>query len=266
MLAEDLLKAGHLAEAIEAHTEETRAFPTDEDRRHLLFTLLGFSGDLKRARLQADALGTLSPRTESWAQVYRGLLDAEGERRRVHHDGTSPLMPREPPAHVAKRLEALAALRSGEDDTASTALSAATGPRVSGRVDGAPFVSICDGDDALGGVLEVFAGGRYLWMPFERIRKIEIPEPRHLIDTLWTEVRLEDRSGGIGLVYLPVLYEGSWSNPDDRVKLGRVTEWADSLGVAFRGSGQRVLAFSTDGSPEADLRGLLSIRTIELDA
>ena len=265
MLAQDLVKECHLGEAIEAQLAETRSFPADADRRHLLFTLLAFAGDLERAHKQADALGTLAPALESWAEIYRGLLAAENERRRVHREGASPLLPKEPPPHLTRRLEALAALRAGDAGTARTVLAAAAGPALGGRIDGVPFTAIADADDALGGVLEVFAGGRYLWVPWERIRRLDIPEPRHLIDTLWVEARLEEHSGVAAVVYLPVLYEGSWSCSDDRLRLGRITDWTDSLGVAFRGSGQRVLAVERGPDQDPEQRALLTIRTLELE-
>ena len=166
MLAQELVKEGHLAEAIETQLAEARSFPADEDRRHLLFTILALAGDLERATLQVDALGALGPRLEPWAGIYRGLLAAEAERRRAHRDGASPLLPKDVPPQLAKRVEALAALRAGDARAAESALAAAAGPPARGRVDGVPFTAISDADDALGATLEVFAGGRYLWVPF----------------------------------------------------------------------------------------------------
>src|SRR5262249_33847930 len=164
---------------------------------------------LERARRQVDALEALGPRLLGWCSLYRSLLDAEMERRRAHREGAQPLLPPQVGAHVTSRKAALDALRTGDALAAATALSAARGPALTGGGGGVPFTSGAEADDALGSVLEVFAGGRYLWVPFERIRRLEIPEPRHLIDTLWMEARLDDRVSGVVTVHLPVLYEGT---------------------------------------------------------
>jgi protein involved in temperature-dependent protein secretion len=58
-----------------------------------------------------------------------------------------------------------------------------------------------------------------------------------------------------------VLYEGSHAHPNDRVRLGRATEWLDQE-VAFRGAGQKVLlAVQEDSERET---GILEVRSLEL--
>jgi type VI secretion system protein ImpE len=99
---------------------------------------------------------------------------------------------------------------------------------------GHPFASFRDSDDRTAGILEVLLRDSYVWLPFERIRKIVVPQPKHLRDLLWTPVSIETEDGAAGEAFLPVLYSGSESNADDKVRLGRITEWLD-LGAGLAG-------------------------------
>jgi type VI secretion system protein ImpE len=64
------------------------------------------------------------------------------------------------------------------------------------------------------------------------------------------------RGTELGEVLLPVLAPFSYQHPDDNVKLGRATEWAEVDGVAIP-SGQR--SFTVDGEDVP----ILEIRSIE---
>src|SRR6266571_4683589 len=46
-------------------------------------------------------------------------------------------------------------------------------------------------------------------------------------DLLWLPATLEAHPGPVGEVFLPVLYTGSHTHADERVKLGRMTDWLD---------------------------------------
>src|SRR5260221_3605919 len=171
MLVQDLIR-GNLASTVEAQVAETKAHPADEERRHLLLALLAFTGDLDRTLRQIDALSALGPTHLITCATYRGLLQAERERRRVHQDGVHPILPDDAGAYLERRWEGLTALRAGDAAAAESSLAMASSHRMSGRIEGVPFIGIADADEALGDVLEVFAGGHYVWMPFDRIRRI----------------------------------------------------------------------------------------------
>jgi type VI secretion system protein ImpE len=47
------------------------------------------------------------------------------------------------------------------------------------------------------------------------------------------------RNGPDGEVYLPALYAGSHLSPDDRVKLGRLTDWQGGGDAPMCGIGQK---------------------------
>lgn len=267
MTAHELFQAGRLAEAIEAQTAEVKSHPADEDQRFLLFTLLSFAGELERAEVHLEAV-SLRDQNQSLrvgSAVYHSLLAAEYERRKVYREGSRPVLPPDPPETAELRLKALAALRAGDAEAAEAALEEAAeeGVPLRGKINGEAFDGLRDYDDVLGQVLEIYAGGRCLWMPLERIRKLEIAEPGNQLDLLWPKAELVDATGTQASVHLPALYEGSCDHPDERVRLGRSTEWIDCLDVAFRGAGQKVL-LTTRGEEERET-AILELRTLEIE-
>jgi len=81
---------------------------------------------------------------------------------------------------------------------------------------------------------------RYVWIPFESLGELSISPPKTLLDLLWSPARLLTWEGLSANCYLPVLYPDSCAHVDDRVKLGRVTEWLPAGGSFVRGVGQHV--------------------------
>jgi type VI secretion system protein ImpE len=265
MTPQELLQAGRLTEAIAAQTAEVKSHPTDADRRFLLFTLLSFAGELERAEVHLEAVSLAQQDLKTGSAVYHSLLAAEFERRKVYREGSRPVLPPNPPGTVELRLQALASLRAGDAAATEAALDEAAeqGVALRGKLNGEPFGGLRDYDDVLGQILEIYAGGRCLWMPLERIRKLEIAEPGNPLDLLWARADLLDATGTQASVHLPALYEGSCDHPDERVRLGRSTEWIDCRDVAFRGAGQKIL-LAAQGEEERET-AILELRTLELE-
>ncbi len=261
------LTEGNLEEAIAEAVSLVKANPTDAESRYRLFALLAFSGDLHRARKQLEALGMGDEQMERAKAVYINLLAAEQERRAVFHHGETPLLPPDPPEHLTLRLAALADLRAGNAEAAAEKLDDAIEvlPDCNGTLNGEPLTAWRDLDDLLGSVLEVFAGGRYMWLPLERIVSLEIKPPSHLLDLLWLPVDLVDVHGASTSVHVPVLYEGSHAGEDPRTATGTVTEWVDAGAEILRGRGQRLLA-RADADGEAHELPLLELRSVVIDS
>jgi type VI secretion system protein ImpE len=258
--AEELWREGRLSDAIDAQLAEVKASPLDADRRYFLFGLLAFAGDLERASRQLDALGVEDEQMAAGTVPYHNLLAAEAERRRVTSSGGEPLLPDDAPETLRQRVRAL------HGDGGARAIVdgvVAEEPPITGTCDGDTFESISDTDEVLGPTLEVFAGGRWLLLPFGNVRKLTIREPRHLLDLLWLPAALEDREGTRADVHLPVLYPGTHEASSDEIRLGRSTEWEERDGVT-RGVGQRVLFVDTGAGGEGDDRAILAIRELDL--
>ncbi|MEZ5065015.1 MAG: type VI secretion system accessory protein TagJ [bacterium] len=260
MTAQDFWREGRLAEAIEAQIGEVKANPLDVDRRYFLFALFAFSGNLERAAKQLDALGTSDQKLAAGTIPYHNLLAAEADRRRVLAGEADALIPDDAPESLRRRARAFRGDRwTRAELEAIEALETAT----SGTCDGDEFRQIHDTDEALGPTVEMFAGGRWLLLPFGKIRSLSIREPRHVLDLLWVPASLEDRDGVHADVHLPVLYPASASADDDGLRLGRGTEWVERDGVT-RGVGQRVWCVDAGAGDADDDRALLAIRELEL--
>jgi len=267
MTLQDYLDGGELAEAISAGIAAVKAAPTDADLRYQLFAVFCFAGDLHRARKQLGALDVGDPELAQVQGVYINLLASEQERQAVFHHGAEPLLPPEPPAHLRLRLQALAAGRDGDHARADELLAAAVAeqPELSGKINGDSLAAVRDMDDLLGSQLEVFAGGRYLWLPFERIAELKMEAPRHLLDLLWLPARILDQQGATSSVHIPVLYEGSAAGDDPRAATGRLTEWYCPGGEYVRGRGQRLVGWADETANVTELP-LLDVRSLELAA
>ncbi len=261
--AQTLFDEGRLADAIQAQTDEVRSQPTDPERRHLLFALLCFAGELDRAARQLEALGVgTGPMIEMRMQLYRSLLVSEQERREVWAGKAHPLLAPDAPAALVKRVEGLHRLSGGDAVRAGCIFDEAShgALAVRGTLNGRPFEQIRDTDDLGASVVEVFAQGRCLWLAFEQIQSLELAPPKGLLDLVWAPARLRDARGHEAGVHLPTLYCGSHQERDDRLRLGRTTEWVEVAGVGARGVGQKVwLVMRGD---EEDEIGLLEVRSL----
>jgi type VI secretion system protein ImpE len=265
MTSEELFKAGHLREALAEQTVKVKKSPVDTDARHMLFVLLCFSGEVERAGTQLEVLAKQDDQIRQGALVYHSLLASEWERRSVYEGKAEPTLPPDPPAYAALRVQALQCLARGDVASAEARVTEAAEQSASlkGTMDGAAFDGVRDDDDLLGTIFEVFAGGRYLWIPMENVRSLEFTAPATALDTLWRPVKLEDVDGSMADVHMPVLYASSYDHEDDAVRLGRSTHWREQ-GELYTGLGQHAVTSYRGGEPVES--SLLDLVRIDFDA
>lgn len=229
--AKQLFQEGKVRAAAKELTEYLRDHPTDSTQRTFLFELLCASGDFARAEKQLSVLAQGGAETEMGAVLYYSALNAEKLRNQTFEK--AGFSTHTPPAPVT------------------------------GKLNGRPFHSLRDADPDLGGRLEVFAAGAYLWIPFEHIESLQMEAPRRLRDTLWAPAMIRTgpafKSTELGEVLIPVVYPFSWKNENEAVWLGRVTDWsADENGTEYP-SGQKTLLVDGEELP------FLEVRSIEFD-
>jgi type VI secretion system protein ImpE len=132
---------------------------------------------------------------------------------------------------------------------------------VSGTLNGEPFEALTDADPRIGGRLEVFAAGDYLWIPLEHVTEVTIEPPRRLRDLLWIPAQVRTGPGfqnmELGEVLLPALAPGSWQNADDNVRLGRATVWEDIDEEQVVPVGQKMLLVDGEECPFLEVRSLV---------
>lgn len=228
MDARALFRGGKLPEAAELLSEELKTDPLNEHKRTFLFELLSFLGEYDRASKQLEVLSRGSQEAELGTLLYRGALTAEMERSRMFSEGE---LPEEAPPS------------SG-----------------SGTLNGVAFQTIADADSRIGPRLEVFAGGTYIWLPFQYIRSLRMAEPSHLRDLLWAPATLQVSPKvtemELGEVFLPALAPLSWKSQDNAVRLGQATVWEEVPSGDLVPLGQKILLVDDREVPFLELRDL----------
>jgi type VI secretion system protein ImpE len=227
--AQRLYKEGKLSEAIARVQEELRSDPQDVSRRTFLFELLCFQGEFERARKQLEVIEAADPASYLGTMRFRQVLRAEGMRQEMFRTGALPD-------------------RRDED------------PSVAGTLNGTPFGDLRDADPRIGPRLEMIAGGQYVWIPFMELSAVRIQPPALLRDLLWAtaEVEIREREAGdTNDVVLPAMTALSWQSPDELVRLGRVTTWAELDTGEETPVGQKLLLVDDEEFPILEVRELI---------
>ncbi|HXN50537.1 MAG TPA: type VI secretion system accessory protein TagJ [Candidatus Acidoferrum sp.] len=231
MAVQQLFQSGQLDEAVKALTAEVRDNPTDAKRRTFLFELLCFAGEYTRAEKQLDVLSQGGPQSEMGALFYRGALAAEKTRQEMFEKQDYPK-----PASDAASLH------------------------ISGTINGKAFHNLADSDPRIGGNLEVFVAGSYMWIPFSLLSSIHIEPPKRLRNLLWlpaavrTSAAFQGRE--LGEVLLPVLNPFSWRSADPAIRLGRATAWEQDGSEEALPKGQKMLIADDEEWPLLELRDI----------
>lgn len=256
MDTKELIRAGKLQEARIRITEQVKASPSDTAKRTLLFQVLAFCGEWEKADRHLDILAEWNPQAETGVQVYRNLLAAEKKRSEVFQGNARPSFMTRMPDWYEKLFLAREKLAKGSAAEAKRLLRTVESQesRQSGKLDGVPFEGFRDTDDFLAHFLEVFIHDSYLWFPFGSLREIVISEPKSQLDLLWVPARIATREGLAVGCYLPVLYPDSCRSDDDRVRLGRMTDWRELEGGFFQGAGQHVFLVGKEEKALLEMR------------
>lgn len=262
MNAAEQLKDGQPLAALASLTEAVRAQPADARLRVFLAQLLCVLGQWERALNQLTVAAELDALAVPMKQVYGDAVRAEALRRAVFAGERTPLVLGEPPEWLAALIEAQQRSARDATDTSAAPLRQQAfdaAPAVLGRIDGQPFAWLADADMRFGPVLEALIHGRYHWVPFARLTRIELEAPTDLRDCVWLPAHLHLTNGGHSLALIPVRYPGSEAADDGALQLARRTDWHEPQPGLWTGLGQRVLA--TDAGEHA----LLDVREICFD-
>jgi type VI secretion system protein ImpE len=261
-LAEQAVRSGDPEAALKTLQEQVRQNPSDAKLRVFLFQLLCVVGQWERALTQLNVAAELDASTLAMAQMYREALQCESLRAEVFAGKRSPVIFGEPPDWMALLIESLLVRgteRSGESGSLrDRAFEAA--PQTAGSIDGQRFEWIADADMRLGPVCEAIINGRYYWVPFDRLSRIDLEAPTDLRDVVWMPAHFQFANGGEAVGLIPTRYPESESSDDPQVRLARKTVWREDAPEVFLGLGQRVLA------TEAGEHAIMDLRTIVLTA
>ena len=257
--ARELLRAGELTAALTVLQDQVRADPSNAEKRVFMFQLLSVLGQWERAATQLEVAAQLDASTLAMVQMYREALKCEALRVDVFAGRKSPLIFGQPEEWLALLIEALLV---GEHPAQSDALRAKAlelAPPSSGSLNGERFEWLADADSRIGPVCEAIINGRYYWVPFARLSRVDIEAPTDLRDVAWTPAHFQFTNGGEVVGIIPSRYPGSETAEDATLCLARKTSWLQLRPEVFEGLGQRLLATDAGEYP------LFDVRTIVLD-
>jgi type VI secretion system protein ImpE len=257
--AEDSLRKGDLVTALKQLQEQIRARPADAKLRIFLFQMLAAMGQWERGLDQLNMAAQLDPGALAMAQMYREALRCELLRAQVFAGKHSPMVLGEPERWLALLIESTRLAGRGQAAQAAVLRASAfdSAPTTAGSVDGVAFEWIADADTRLGPVVEAVLNGRYYWIPFSHIRRIEIEKPEDLRDLVWLPAHFEFANAGEVVGVIPTRYPGSEMSEDSAVCLARKTVWQELPGEEFHGLGQRLIATDQGEYPIMDVRSIL---------
>jgi type VI secretion system protein ImpE len=201
-------------------------------------------------------------------QMYRETLQCEVLRAEVFAGKRSPLIFGEPEQWLALLIESLLIRGTPRADQAEALRQRAfdDAPTSTGTIDGEPFEWIADADMRLGPVCEAIINGRYYWLPFARVSRIDLDAPADLRDVVWMPAHFQFANGGESVGVIPTRYPGSEGDSDPRVRLARKTVWTEPSADVFWGVGQRVLTTDVGEHPVMDVRTILIGSAVDAEA
>lgn len=255
------IRNGDLESALKKVQQQIRRNPAEVKHRILLFQIQVVLGNWDKARTQLDVLKDLDGSAQFMVQTYQQVLLCEGIRQDVFAGKRMPSIFGEPESWIALMLKALQLDAAGKHDEATLLRSEALQQVAvrSGRIDDQGFAWIADADSRIGPLLEVIVNGQYYWVPFIRLKQINLTAPADLRDFVWMPAEFIWANGGDAMGFIPTRYCGSELSSDSAIQLARKTEWQQLGADSFCGLGQRM--FTSDQNDYS----LLDVREIQFN-
>lgn len=248
MDTKELIRSGQLALARESAVNDVKSAPADLGKRFLLFQVLVFLGEWDKAEKHLDLMGGVNSELTVTIQSYKNALSAEKSRDSFWTQGELPDFLPEKPFYAPIYAELLSCYLAKDTPQAREILEKLWEelPEVKVSKDGKSLSGFHNSDSLLCFFLEAFVYDKYVLVPLADIRELVIASPETLMDLMWAHGQLTTWGGLTLNCQLPVLYPRSHSHQDDKVKLGRLTDWVELGDGLYRGVGQQVFV-STEG-------------------
>jgi type VI secretion system protein ImpE len=255
--AAQALRDGDPLKALKLLQDQIRSKPADAKLRVFLFQLLCVLGDWDRALNQLNVAGELDATTLHMVQTYREAIQCERLREQVFLGQRVPLLFGQPETWIALLIEAQLRAGRGEVEDAQRLRAEAfeQAPACSGTADGMAFEWIADADMRLGPVLEAIINGKYYWLPWMHMAKIDFDPPVDLRDSVWMPATVQFSNGGETVALIPTRYAGT-DLSDPLLALSRKTEWNEPSPGFYTGVGQRLLTTDAGDLPLMDVRSI----------
>lgn len=240
--ADDLIKAGNIAQAKVEILETVKRAPQDQGARMYLFQLLLVTGEWEKALIHLRALAQISAEAQMLATVYSGLVEAEKSRRLAYEGKLDVPFLISAPNWCEDFTKSFKLFGAGEveEGLALRTQALESAAETAGTFNDVEFSWIADVDSRLGPNLEVIIGGQWGLVPFEAIEQVTTDGPKNLRDLVWLPAEFRFKTGQSGAGFVPARYPGSEKHADSSVVLGRSTIWENGVGDEEYPVGQRL--------------------------
>ena len=253
----EALQSGDIRQALDLLKAEVRRAPRDARLRTFLFQLFCITGEWDRALTQLTVVGELDPGTSPMVQTYQVAIRCEVLRAKIFAGQRSPTVLGDPGPWLPLLIEATRLLANGEPGRAAALRDAAfdLAPPLPATIDGTDAEWIADADPRLGPVMEAIIEGRYVWVPYDRIRSIALDPPQDLRDQVWMPATFTWTNDGTAVGFIPTRYPGTTDSADPALLLARRTEFQETEHWSIP-VGQRMIVTDAAETALMDLRRL----------
>lgn len=231
---------------------------TDASHRVALAQIRLLQGDYPKALQQLQVACMNDPEWVPLAQLVKMLVQCEAARQAVFQGKIQADLLAPAPQWLEMMMQALK-----NEGLASAAVALlreqalALAPETAGSLNHAhAFSWLADGDERLGPALEVYADGRYFWLPFEQITAVAIEPHGHVLDLLWLRATITTPFTPTGKLaaYLPVRYPCRAVGDQDSTY---ETEWVKGqTEQGWQGKGVRVWFLDEESTPMRNVSSL----------
>ncbi len=258
MDALELLRAGELGPSLDQLKVQVRQAPRDPKLRTFLFQMFCITGEWDRALTQLRVVRDLDKQADAMVTTYESAIRCEILREKVFRGERSPTVFGDPGDWVPLLIEATRLLAEGEYGQAAslrdTAFDKAASEPVT--IDDTQSEWVADADPRLGPIIEAVVEGRYLWIPYSRIKVMNVEAPADLRDQVWMPARFTWSNDGEAVALIPTRYPGSAASADPLIQLARKTDWQEVGQDWSLPLGQRMLVTDHGETALMDLRRL----------
>jgi type VI secretion system protein ImpE len=256
--ARESLRQGDLDSCLDQLKQDVRKAPRDARLRTFLFQVFCITGEWDRALTQLKVVHELDPKTEPMVKTYQSAIRSEVLREKVFRGERTPTVFGDPGDWVPLIIEANRKLAAGQHAEAATLRDAAfeAAPTAEAVVNGRACQWVADADPRLGPIIEAVVEGKYMWIPYTRVKWLNVEAPADLRDQVWMPARFTWTNDGEAVALIPTRYPGSAASADPAIRLARKTDWTELDEDWSIPIGQRVLVSDVEETALMDVRKL----------
>lgn len=258
MDAREALRQSDVGTCLDQLKQDVRKAPRDAQLRIFLFQMFCITGEWDRALTQLKVAGELDPGAEAMVTTYQAAIRCEVLREKVYRGERTPTVFGDPGDWVPLMIEANRLLAAGKHDDAAELRDRAfeQAPAQQVVVNGEAREWIADADPRLGPIIEAVVEGRYMWIPYSRVKWLNVEAPADLRDQVWMPARFTWTNDGEVVALIPTRYPGSAASADPLIQLARKTDWLELDEAWSVPIGQRMLVTDAGETAVMDLRKL----------